>query len=237
MHESYGQRYAELYHRHWWWRSREAILLRVIQSLRLPADAEILDFGCGDGLFLPKLEQFGRVRGIEVDETLVRDDGVHRHQICTRPLGDTIYQGWQFDLITALDVLEHIEDDRSAVAQLVTMLRPGGRLLVTVPAFPSLWDEHDQLNRHVRRYRKDGLRRLLEPHGRVTRLQYLFHTLFLPKWLLARWNRRRRNKVPQHGIPPRPINKLLTYWNLWEFRALRSMRIPFGTSLMAVLET
>src|SRR4051812_12063398 len=140
MQAPYAAEYARLYREHWWWRSREAILLDLLRSLRLPPGGDILDVGCGDGLFFQELERFGRVRGIEVDVGLLDPDGPYRDRIATLPLGDPSYAGdaGRFDLITALDVIEHIADDRAAVAAMLRMLRPGGVMVVTVPAFPSL---------------------------------------------------------------------------------------------------
>ena len=90
-------------------------------------DLDILDVGCGDGLFFPELERFGRVRGIEVDEGLLDPEGPFRGRIHTRPLGDPAYRGddWRFDLITALDVVEHIADDRAAVSEMSGCSAPG----------------------------------------------------------------------------------------------------------------
>src|SRR5262249_24604101 len=145
MQAPYAAEYRRLYHEHWWWRSREAILLDLLLDL-FPGrdDLDVLDVGCGDGLFFPQLERFGRVRGIELDLGLLDPDGPYRSLISTCPLGDPAYRGdgWEFDLVTALDVIEHIEDDRAAVSEMVRMLRPGGVLVITVPAFQALWAHH-----------------------------------------------------------------------------------------------
>jgi SAM-dependent methyltransferase len=237
MRDDYASEYARLYREHWWWRAREETLVGVLRGLKLPGGREVLDVGCGDGLFFDRLGAFGRVRGIEVDEGLLSADGPHRDRISTRPLGDPVYDdaAWRFDLITALDVIEHIEDDRSAVSALAGMLRPGGFLLVTVPAFPSLWDHHDDVNRHVRRYTAASLRRVLSGLGlNLLRVRYLFPSLFLPK-LAVRWvNRGGAPKVVQHTLPPRPVNGLLARLCVLEDRLLRGLPVPFGTSVLAL---
>jgi 2-polyprenyl-3-methyl-5-hydroxy-6-metoxy-1,4-benzoquinol methylase len=236
MDSQYGQLYEKLYRGHWWWQSREAMLLDVIRSLGLPPAAKILDVGCGNGLFFDKLGQFGDVCGIEVDRSLIPADSPYRDRIFGELLGHDRYRNLRFDLITALDVVEHIEDDRKAIGDMLTMLRPGGKLIVTVPASMMLWDAHDEINRHWRRYSRKTLRALLAGQGRILRLQYLFHVLFPPKLAVKLLNKCRRRRVAQHGIPPKAVNWLAKTVCVCEYRALGWLRLPFGTSLLAVVE-
>jgi SAM-dependent methyltransferase len=239
MLESYGAIYARLYREHWWWRAREAIVLRAIRQAGLGpgGDRAILDVGCGDGLSFPALSAFGHVRGIEVDERLLDPDGPYRDRIFTEPLGDPRYDdpSWRFDLITALDVLEHIDDDRAAARAMVRMLRPGGLLVVTVPAFELLWDEHDEINHHHRRYTIARLRRVLRGIGlERVRLRYLFRGLFAPKLAVRLINLGRRRKVAQHGIPSPRVNAMMRRLCEAEDRVLARVPVPFGTSVLAV---
>jgi len=236
MDKDYGQIYEELYRHHWWFRVREEILLQVIDGLNITKPAEILDVGCGNGLFFGQLERFGNVRGIEVDDSLITANSPNRNRIFNRPLGDPQYAMLQFDLITALDVIEHIEDDYKAVSDMLGMLRPGGKLLLTVPASMMLWDRHDEINRHYRRYTRESLRKLLAGRGRVIALQYLFHALFLPKLAFRTVNQVFRSQVAQHAMPPAPINRIMESICRLEFRTLGRLRMPFGTSLLAVVE-
>lgn len=240
MEDQYASEYGDLYGKHWWWRAREALVLDALGELDLPAKAEILDVGCGDGLLFPRLEQLGDVRGIEVDVDLLNPAGPYRDRIETNPLGDPGYRAWRFDLVTALDVIEHIENDDEAVAEMVRMLRPGGYLVVTVPASMSLWSHHDEINMHYRRYTAIQLERLLAPHALVLDLRYLFNALYLPKRLVTAIERLRRGDraplaVRQHALPPPFINSLLRQYCVWEGRRARSMRLPFGSSLLALV--
>lgn len=236
MDPAFAKRYANLYRNHWWWQAREAILTEVIARLGLQPPAEILDVGCGDGLFFPQLERFGNVRGIEIDESLLSADGAARPRIFTRPLGDPEYAGWKFDLITALDVIEHMEDDADAVRRMVSMLEPGGRLVVTVPAFMVLWDRHDEINHHYRRYTKQQLGGLLAPRGEVRELRYLFNGLFFPKLVVKLVGRMSGSRVSQDRLPPSPVNSVVGRYFKLENRYLGPLRLPFGTSVLAVLE-
>jgi SAM-dependent methyltransferase len=236
MNQDYGSEYADLYANHWWWRARESILLDHIRKLALPKPAEILDVGCGDAVFFPALSKFGNVRGIEIDRGLIRSDNPYQGAIHHAPLGDAEYTGWQFDLITALDVIEHIEDDAAAIENLVAMLRPGGYLVLTVPAFMLLWDAHDERNHHYRRYRKESLAKLLAPHGQLAELSYLFHSLFFLKAAFRILNGASGGKFKQHTIPPRPINWAMKSMCVAEQRLFGALRVPFGTSVLAILQ-
>jgi SAM-dependent methyltransferase len=240
MQSDYGAVYSRLYREHWWWRSREAILLEQLRGLGLREGEprEILDVGCGDALSFRALGRFGRVRGIEVDEGLLDPEGPDRARISTRPLGDPMYAdpSWRFDLITALDVLEHIDDDRAAASAMVGMLRPGGVLVVSVPAFELLWDEHDEINHHKRRYTAGRLRTLLSGLGlEDLRVRYLFRGLLAPKLAVRLINSARGGdrKVAQHGIPGPAINAAMRRLCEIEDRLLRRVPVPFGTSVLA----
>jgi 2-polyprenyl-3-methyl-5-hydroxy-6-metoxy-1,4-benzoquinol methylase len=228
--------YEDLYRRHWWFQSRERILLDVIRSLELTSPSAILDIGCGNGLFFPRLQEFGDVRGIEIDESLIPADSPYRRQIFTQPLGAACYRDLRFDLITALDVVEHIEDERQALKAMWDLLRPGGRLVITVPALTRLWDYHDELNRHYRRYSATSLRNVLPGGLRILDLRYLYHALCLPKIVLKTLNLGLSRKRAQHGIPPAAIGWVLKTACVWEYRLLRWLRLPFGTSLLLVAE-
>jgi len=237
MEASYGAQYARLYREHWWWRAREAVLLDILRSLRPRPRSAILDVGCGDAVSFHALSEFGTVRGIEVDENLLDPSGPFRERISTRPLGDLVYDdpSWRFDLITALDVIEHIDDDRGAISSMAAMLRPGGLLVVTVPAFELLWDQHDEINDHRRRYTAPRLRSTLDGQGlELLQLRYLFRVLFIPKLLVRLVNAGRSRKVAGHGIPSPAINTALQHLCVLEDRLLRRLPIPFGTSVIAV---
>ena len=242
MSGDYASLYAHLYRNHWWWRARESILIDVLRGLRgaLPDRPSVVDVGCGDGLFFGALRAAtgGDVRGIEVDESLLDPSGPDRDRIASKPLGDPSYDDpmWRADLITALDVLEHIDDDHRSASSIAAMLRPGGVLVATVPAFEVLWDHHDDRNCHRRRYTPRGFRRLLEGSGlRVDQSRLLFPSLFLPKLAVAISNRcRPRRAIVQHTLPPGPINAALGRLCHWEDRLLRRFPMPLGTSVLAV---
>lgn len=196
----------------------------------------MLDVGCGDGLFFPRLREFGTVRGIETDSSLVSSNNPDRLAISSKPLGDPDYAEARFDLITACDVIEHIKDDRTAVSQMAAMLNPGGFLVLTVPAFMSLWDEHDEVNQHFRRYDLSMLKHAIPESLTVLQMRFLFHALFVPKYIVGRMNKARVNKVSQSQIPAKSLNDIMTVLCEWENRILGTEHLPFGTSLLAVAQ-
>jgi hypothetical protein len=132
-------------------------------------------------------------------------------------------------------VIEHIEDDIDAIRHLTDMLAPNGYLVVTVPAFQILWDEHDEINEHYRRYRARDMRRLLAPHGRLERLRYLFPSLFMPKLAVALLNRVRQSRVTQASMPSRLTTQIAARWLRAEDRLTAALPIPVGTSVLAVM--
>ncbi len=141
--------------------------------------------------------------------------------------------------LTALDLLEHIEDDGAAVREFARVLAPGGVLLITVPACPFLWSEHDEALNHVRRYRASRLRRLLDEAGlEILRLSPLIATLLLPIALLRLLQRLRGKKGEEAKTafiePPAFINTALIWLLRLEAKWLVRFNFPVGVSLVAV---
>jgi SAM-dependent methyltransferase len=122
--------------------------------LRNNKSKRILEFGCGTGILLKQLQEegFTSLMGYEPSQT-ARDNSY-------LPIQDTMPDG-SFDIILILDVLEHIEDDRATLDMLKTHLAPGGSFIISVPAFMTIWSEHDEKNHHYRRYTKRSLLKLI----------------------------------------------------------------------------
>jgi 2-polyprenyl-3-methyl-5-hydroxy-6-metoxy-1,4-benzoquinol methylase len=235
MEAAYALRYRTLWERHWWWRSREAHLLATIGRLaRSMTIGRLLDVGCGDGLFFDTLSRFGSVEGIEPDAGLLRDPR-WRDRIAVGRLGEA-RPGHAYDLVLMLDVLEHIEDDRAALASARALVRPGGALLLTVPALPRLWSRHDEANAHFRRYRAGTLGDLLRESGFIVEsIRYFFAWTVLPM-LLRRWLAPAGQGAADYdvAIPPRPVNDLLTALSTAEHALGRLVPWPVGSSLLAI---
>jgi SAM-dependent methyltransferase len=232
----YAQRYRTLWERHWWWRSRQAWLLGWIRRLhRRSPRRRILDVGCGDGLFFEALGRFGAVEGLEPDAGVLTDPR-WRPRIRVAPLGPDLRVEEPYDLILLLDVLEHIADDVAALAAARRALRPGGHVLVTVPALPWLWSRHDEANQHHRRYGPRSLRRALRQAGfAVETVRFFF------AWTVAPLLVRRLLAPPGAGaadydvaIPPPALNRALTALSRCDHALGRIVPWPLGSSLLAI---
>jgi 2-polyprenyl-3-methyl-5-hydroxy-6-metoxy-1,4-benzoquinol methylase len=232
----YAGRYRTLAESHWWWRSRNRVVLREVRRL-VPHGARprILDVGCGPGTLWPLLDTFGEVEGVEPDRTLIRSEHADRTHV--QLFDEGFEPGRAYHLILFLDVLEHLDDPVGALRHAAKLLAPGGRVLVTVPAFQLLWTHHDVINHHHLRYRKRTLRDVVTRSDlRVLRARYLFHWLFGAK-LIARVV---ETVVPPRGgtlpaPPPSLANATLERWSDLEHTLLGPLRLPFGSSLLAVV--
>ena len=168
MDPKYGERYRDLFERHWWWRARSRLILDVLRRLQ-PAQGwkTILDIGCGDGLFFPELSRFGEVEGVEPFAELVSPSNPYRDRISICPFDENYRPGKRYSLILMLDVLEHIEDAAGALRHAIELLEPDSRLVATVPAFMALWTNHDVMNQHFVRYTKATFRQVAQRAGGV----------------------------------------------------------------------
>lgn len=226
--------------RHWWYRGRRKVLERVVEDLRLPARARILDAGCGSGRNMVELARHGTVTGIELSETsvsLARERGVG--EVIAGSVLEMPFEADSFDLAASLDVIEHLEDDLAALRELRRVVAPGGSLLVTVPAYQWLWSGHDEINHHFRRYTRRSLQRAGEQAGwHQVRTTY-FNSLLLPAAIMLRVLDRFSRKTTESSldlwVPPQPLNWLLERPLQIEAALIaRGGRIPAGLSLLAV---
>jgi SAM-dependent methyltransferase len=144
---------------HWWYRGRRRIIDAELRRLPLPRPAEVLDAGCGSGRTLEELRPLGSVSGIELNpEAAEVARGRGNFDVRIGRLEELPWDAGTFDLITCLDVIEHTPDDRLTLRELRRVSKPGGWLLVTVPAYQALWSLHDEANHHFRRYARGTLR-------------------------------------------------------------------------------
>jgi SAM-dependent methyltransferase len=232
-------RMAELDERHWWYRARREILSTLIQrKLRLPGDARILEIGCGTGHNLQMLERFGSAEGIEIDPAAraVAEARLGR-PIGSAPLPElTGVEDGAYDLVAILDVLEHVEEDRAALESIARKLKPGGRILIAVPAHPWMWSAHDEVNHHKRRYTKKALKAVIGAAGlRIETLSW-FNSLLFPLAAAARLAGRVTGKEDSDDkLPPKPVNSLFeTIFGLERYLVGR-LPLPPGVSLVAIV--
>lgn len=234
-------RMAEVDAHHWWFVARRRILSTFLQThvIRSEAPLRILEIGCGTGSNLPMLKAFGDVEAIEPDQA-ARQIAIDRYDVAisegSLPDGLDVADG-AYDLIVMLDVLEHVEDDVAALAQVKRKLKPGGRLLLTVPATPWLWSSHDEAHHHFRRYTARGLARVLSATDYTLHHQSHFNTLLFPLICAARfagWITGR--KGGDDAMPGTVANAVLGSIFGVERAWISRLSIGFGVSMLAYAE-
>lgn len=226
---------------HWWFVGRRAVIDALLDRLPLGATSDVLEAGCGTGGNFFMLERRGRVSAFEpsvVAREIAAAKGEHAVVVADGELPDRLpFDRSSFDLVVALDVLEHIERDQDALVALVSMAKPGGFILVTVPAHPVLWGAHDRRLHHVRRYRRQDLRRIFHATGCEIQFVTAFNTILSP---LAVTLRLLERVAPisfgnQERMPPWMVNGLLSRLFALEGPIVRRTPLPFGVSYAAIL--
>jgi SAM-dependent methyltransferase len=227
--------------RHWWFVARRRIVAHVLSSLHLPKSARLLEFGSGTGGNLPMLAGFGPVVAVEPEPT-ARELARRKAPDCRHVASlDDLTSDDSFDAVLALDVLEHLADPAAVLRTLRPRLRPGGRVVVTVPAHPWLFGAHDEYLHHHRRYTRRLLAQHLVDGGLTIDALSPMNAVSLVPAAAARvvelgrsLGKRDPAKSRGMSIPPRPLNELLTEAFAAERFVLPRGRLPFGLSLLAI---
>jgi len=247
---------------HWWFVGRRAILETFLRQIvnrfesRLQAASalgdlpqeggthnggtqlatRILDVGCGTGANLEMLSQFGEAEGVDVSDDALefcRRKGLRAQKGLAEKLP---FDDETFDLTTALDVIEHLDDDVAGLREMLRVTKKGGYSLIFVPAFMWLWGVQDEISNHRIRYtRKQIVERVEKAGYKVERATYANWTFFAP--ILAG-----RTLMKLTGIKPASENnvnvsalnglfgKLFSAERLW----LKNFDFPFGVSIVVV---
>lgn len=234
---------------HWWFATRTLAIEKFLDAMPQKQNLDVLDVGCGAGNMIHHLAQYGRVRGIEVDARPVKIAQERGYDV---RLGDATreipFPDASFDLVTALDVIEHVDADEKILQEAFRVLRPNGYVLITTPAFQWLWSHNDELNAHKRRYRAKELRVKMERAGfEVTRLSYNNFLVFpLAAGMIALKNATGKNaelkshhfdddayQVDMEPVAP-ALNAILRGVGEAENAILGAVNLPLGTSLIAL---
>lgn len=226
---------------HWWFVGRRAILegfLRPLCDKLRSGDKKlrILDVGCGTGANIKMLSQFGEAEGVDVSDDALefcRKKGLKVEKGTAEQLP---YTDESFDLTTALDVIEHLDDDIAGLKEMFRVTRKGGRSLIFVPAFMWLWGVQDDISHHRIRYTKRQIVDRLKAAGyeieRATYANFTFFTPILGGRLLMRLtgikpeSENNINVSALNGI----FGKLFSAERLW----LKNLNFPFGVSIVVV---
>ena len=241
MQTEYAAQYRNLWQNHWWWMARKKFVHRLIRRVYSEnSTKEILDIGCGDGLFFPELEEFGRPWGVEPDANLLSSSNPYVDRIKVEGFGPDYAAPVQFDLMVMMDVIEHIADDAAALEHAYSLLAPKGAVIITVPALQALWSQHDVVNQHFRRYSPSSLRGVLENSGfKIKEFGFYFGWAAFPM-MIRRWLQPAQSSntddVYQVTIPHPIINKSMYLMSRIEQGVQRVLPLPVGSSLFAVAE-
>lgn len=225
---------------HWWFAGRrriiESFLAPICEQMK-PDLPRILDVGCGTGANLEMLAQFGEAAGVDVSTEALdfcRERGLRN--VRQGEAEHLPYEDASFDLVTGLDVVEHLDDDLAGLREMHRVLRPGGRIFLFVPAFMFLWGVQDDISHHRRRYTLSGLQQVVREAGfEVERATYANITFFAPV-LLGRLLMRLTGIRPasENNITVASLNGILGRILGAESSILRRMNLPLGVSAICV---
>jgi ubiquinone/menaquinone biosynthesis C-methylase UbiE len=243
---------------HWWFAGRRAIVFEELQRIlerrtgnghaaaraghdvqlnHHDADSRILDLGCGTGRNLVELERVGEPIGLDLESRALDYCRQRGRRMLVQSSAERLpFRSESFDIVTALDLLEHIDDDLAGAREVWRVLRPGGHFLLFVPAYRWLWGPQDDISHHRRRYSAPQLRSVIQRAGfRVRRLTHA--NLFLLPFILAgrRLLRMTGAQVSsENNLHPAWTNGALRSIFMAERHLLRRADLPLGVSLMCV---
>lgn len=248
MQQDYYKEYYDLERNHWWFVAREKIISNYVKKLirdkHLPEkEIKILNLGCGPGRSSQYLSKFGKVTSIEYDkdccEFASEKTGL---EIINGSITELPFSNQVFDLVCAFDVIEHVEDDQLSVLEMKRVAKNGAVLLITVPAFMSLWSHHDVINHHFRRYRINEIEDLFnkQSDGNKIFVSYFNFILFTPIYIIRQFSNLfiSGEKRPGSGsdfetFKPGIMNTLLYNVLAIESKLINfNFKLPFGVSII-----
>jgi SAM-dependent methyltransferase len=230
---------AEVERTHWWYVARRQVLGAVLDAELDGAGPRglVLDVGCGTGAGYPVVARCGTPVGMDPSERALRYAAGRGYQHLVQADGTALpFGSGAFAWVAALDILEHL-DDAAAAPELVRVLEPGGRALVTVPAFPSLWGPQDVAAQHLRRYRRGQLERLLTGAGlEIVRRTYINSLLAIPIYAARRLITLTGLRIEsENTLHPGWANPVLRRIFAAEAAVVPRLSLPFGVSLLLVV--
>jgi SAM-dependent methyltransferase len=230
---------------HWWFAGRRRIIKSFLEPLCCNSGPSyegtrplnILDVGCGTGANLEMLSQFGNAEGVDLSGEALSFCRARGLENVKQGEAEALpYEDGSFDLVTGLDVVEHLDHDLAGLKEMRRVLRPGGHAVLFVPAFMFLWGVQDDVSNHRRRYTLAGLKQVVNEAGfEVERATYVNLSFFAPIFigrLLMRALRIRPES--ENNLTVGFLNGVLGRIFGAESLALRYLNFPFGVSIMCV---
>lgn len=230
---------------HWWFKGKQFLVRENLNgfSTKGGAKGRILDIGCGTGIILQVLQEFGVAYGMELSFQAI--DFLKKRKlkriICADANKSLPFQKDTFSIITCLDVLEHLDNDLALLREMVRVCKPGGYIFVTVPAFDIFWSPHDVALHHKRRY---TLRKMLDHVSgfpcRVIQAKYYNSILSIPILAVRKFKsnflHKGRSRSDFFIKFPVYLNKVLALLLMAEIKCLRLMKFPIGVSILLILK-
>jgi len=187
---------AEFEEYHWWFLSRRDLIFEMVKKVgggrehHKRKKLNILDYGCGTGYNLAFLSIFGTVTGADKNTVAIKEFSKMAN-CCYIDLNEdlTTYYG-TYDLIVALDVIEHIDYDVQALKDIWKLLRINGELIISTPAYEWLWSGEDIISQHKRRYTKSSLRAVIQDAGYEEIFLSYFNLCILPFMACVVWGKK-----------------------------------------------
>ncbi len=248
MESSLYDEYVRIEDTHWWFRGRRKIITALLRPYLRPP-ARIIDVGSGGGAVAQALQEFGHVTACDIDVRCAASVARRPGMSFAYGTAEAIpFADGSFDLVTAFDVLEHLDDDVRALREMARVVSPVGLIAVTVPAYGWLWGRQDEISHHRRRYTGRSLRKAITAAGLSPRRLTAFNSILFPGIAAVRVARRLARRLAD-GQPtpdpaglssdfsmtkPGPLNDLLAATLSAEAAALRVVDLPIGVSLLAI---
>jgi SAM-dependent methyltransferase len=240
VHAEEYARMHELEDHYWWFVGRRRLALKLLRrAIGETKRPRVLDLGCGTGVISGELNEWSRPISLDMSELALgfsRERGLS-NLVQARGEWLPIRTG-TMDAVLALDIFEHIEDDAAAFAEAFRVLRPGGVLVLSVPAFKTLWGPHDVALMHFRRYTAREMSDKLRKAGfQLRRLSYSVFFLF-PVVVMVRFFEKRRKGAAKASLPrvPEWANRALVSLQDLEASCVSRISLPWGSSVIAVAE-
>ncbi|MDA2935960.1 class I SAM-dependent methyltransferase [Patescibacteria group bacterium AH-259-L05] len=226
---------------YWWHVGRRKILSSLLRRFLKNNENQILEIGCGTGGNLEVLSRWGKVTGLDISEEALnfcRKRGFNNLILSTAERINVSDK--TFDLVVAMDVLEHIENDKKAIKETWRILKPGGYFLATVPAYQFLWSEHDEVLHHHRRYLFSSFLNKMQDAGfDIIKMSYIISFVF-PIVLVYRTARKifptKDKKNIAYITLPKFINNFFVLALQFEAFLLRFLNFPFGVSIICIAQ-
>lgn len=239
MEKNFEKKYHEIEESHFWFKSRRKYIRDLL--LKSPRNARILDIGCSSGILLNELRDDGfkteNLFGVDISEAAIENCKKNDLPNTFVMNGEHIKLEEKFDIIIASDCLEHIENDSLALENWFSLLNPNGHIYVFVPAFMSLWSNHDKVNMHFRRYTLNELTmKLKKANFHIQKNSYWNFMLFLPVYLMRKVKKLSTSKNNDSGdLDKIPLaNTLLYHLINTENKLLSFVNFPIGISAFCI---